>query len=171
MASVPAYYAVLSVSDSQQRVTNVELRVDATDGKAYVAAADDATRAASKVGLLLDAIFDVINSSLGGVGTKFTGVYTRILNGSWSAFTPDAEVFNSNKLNVSMTTTNAGMPAKVSFSIPQRNPAAYDMESNGLNLDLVDDPETANLVAQINDTVLSVYGTAVSVVEITVNDS
>lgn len=170
MADVPFYSAYVSVTDSAKRTTNVSLRVDATDGKAYVAAADTAARAATKVGLLLAAVIDVMNATLGGTGEVEHGVKSGFKNGSYAPFNPLSEIFNSNKLNIIYSTNNAGVPAQGGFSIPQRDPSEYVMESNGINVSLADGAAIEELVTQIEDTVLSVYGTAVTVLEITVND-
>jgi len=170
MADVPFYTAYVSAVDSADKSTHMEMRVDATDAKAYVAAADTAARAATKVGLLLIGMENLALWVIGGTGEVEHGVKSGFKNGSYVPFTVEAEAFRSNKLNVSYSTNNAGVPASGGFTIAIRNPAAYTLESNGVNLDLEDGGDTENLVTQIEDTVLSSYGTAVVVQEITVND-
>jgi len=167
MAEVPAYYATVSVGDSAKKITTVRLRVDATDGKAYVAAADKAARDATKVGLLQLALFSLMLSSQ----YYSFGLDTVMYNDAFAYPDPETNAFNSNKLNVSIKTSVGGLPRNLEFTIPQREPSSFEMESNGINVVLVDGGDVQDLCEQIVDTMLSSYGTAVtSVNEITVND-
>lgn len=167
MAEVPVYMAKVTVGDSKKKHSTVALRVDATDAKAWFAAADTAARAATKVGLLQAAVFSLMGSS-----QQYSfAVEGEMVNDAHVYPSAESNTFNSNKLLVSIKTTNAGVPRNLTFSIPQREPSSFLMESNGENVVLDDAGDVADLVTQILDTMLSSYGTAVTAVnEITVND-
>jgi hypothetical protein len=167
MAEVPVYTAKVTVGDSAKKFSTVGLRVDATDAKAWFAAADTAARAATKVGLLQAAIFNVMLSS-----QQYSfAVEGEMVNDAHVFPSLESNAFNSNKLNVSYRTTNAGLPRDLTFTIPQREPTSFEMESDGITVVLDDADEVADLVAQIIDTMVSSYGTAVTAVnKITLND-
>lgn len=169
MAEIPVYEAFVTVKDSAKKSSTVTLRVDATDGKAYVAAADAAARAATKVGLLLAAVEPFMLSE-GNLFDK--GVKSSFRNDAWTQPAADLEYLNSNKLNIAYQTLNGGLPERLGFSIPQRNTAAYSMETNGVNVNISTGAttEVENLIAQIADTLVSKFGTACNVLEITIND-
>jgi hypothetical protein len=167
MAEVPVYIAKVTVGDSKKRHSTVSLRVDATDAKAWFAAADTAARAATKVGLLQAAVFSLMASS-----QRYSfAVEGEMVNDAHVYPDPETNVFNSNKLNVSIKTTNAGLPSNLTFTIPQREPSSFEMESDGGSVVLADGGDVEDLVTQIIDTMLSSYGTAVTAVnKITLND-
>lgn len=166
MAEVPVYELFVTVGDSAKKFATVSLRVDATDGKAYVAAADKAARDITKVGILQLAIFSLTMSAQ----YYAFGLKSSFINDAFVYPAAETESFNSNKLNISYATLLGGLPRNLQFTIPQRNPSTYEMESNGINVVLADADDVAALVAAIADTMLSIYGTAATVSEITVND-
>lgn len=168
MATIPFYEAYVTVYDSAKKAGRVGLRVDATDGKAYVAASDDAARAATKVGLLLAAVTDLIIAA--GTAEYKHGVDSGFLNDTFAYPAPALKYYRSNKVRVDYSTTNNGLPATGSFSIPMRDPEELTMESNGINITLADGAAVAELVTQIADTLLSSYGTACVVQEASIND-
>jgi hypothetical protein len=167
MAEVPVYVAKVTVGDSAKKFSTVSLRVDATDAKAWFAAADTAARAATKVGLLQAAVFNLMLSS-----QQYSfAVEGEMVNDAHVFPSLESNAFNSNKLNVSIRTTNAGLPRDLTFTIPQREPTSFEMESDGVTVVLDDADEVADLVTQIIDTMLSSYATAVTAVnKITLND-
>ncbi len=170
MAEVAMYTAYVSVKDSANKLTSVECRVSDVDGKAYVAAADEAARALTKVGLLLIPIKALM---LTGTANYYeVGVKTGFRNDGFVRPAADSEIFNSNKLNIAYQTSIGGLPTNRDFTIPQRNTANYAMESNGTNV-VIGAGATAtitDLITQVADTLLSIFGTACNIVEITVND-
>lgn len=171
MAIVPTYHAFLRTADSQKRKTTVSLRVSSTDALEWVAAASGTARAATKVGLLLAAI-NALQLARGD-NTEAFGVSSEDVSDAFIYPTAAEQVYNSNKLNIVYQTTLGGLPQIRSFSIPARDPARTVMESNGVNVSLDDggaDTFVADLVTQIEDTLLSLFGTACAVQEITVND-
>lgn len=171
MADAPVYKAHLTIYDSAKKAGRVDLRVDATDGKAYVAAADTAARAATKVGLLLASVTAIIQNA-GGIVYEW-GLDAVFLQTTFAYPLPADQIWRSNKLKVDYATTNNGLPASGSFTIPARDPAEYTLESNGINVVIAGSPTTeiSDLLAQVVDTLVSSYGTVVTAVtEITVND-
>jgi len=168
MAEVAVYTAYVIVGDSAGKLGRVDLRVDATDGKAFVAAADTAARSASKVGLLLSAVSNLTLDNPNAI--KARGVDSQFVNDAFAYPALSLDAYISNKLNVSYQTTLGGLPRQNQFTIPMRDPAEYELESNGINVVLEDGADIEDLVTQIADTMLSLYGTACVVSEITVND-
>lgn len=166
MAEVMYYGAQLAVGDRAKKIAVWEMRVSEADGKAWIAAANTAGRDATDVGLLLDAVFDVVMSSQ----YQYKGVHAKAMNDAFVYPSGEAEAYNSNKINVSYSTFNAGLPRNLQVTIPQREASSYELESNGINIVLDDTDEIANLVTQLEATALSPYGTAISVTEMTVND-
>lgn len=167
MAEVATYYATVTVADQAEKFSTVRLRVDATDGKAYVAAADKAARDATKVGLLQLAVFSLMKSSQ----YYSFGLDSVMVNDAFVYPAITTDTFNSDKLNISYRTSVGGLPRNLDFSIPQREPTSFEFESNGVNVVLADGGDVEDLVTQIIDTMLSTYGTAVTAVnEVTVND-
>jgi len=173
MADVGLMKAYLVVQDSAQKKARVELRVGETDAKAYVAAADTAARDLTKVGLLIKAVenlqlpHDAPNIYKRGVDYGF-------LELPFAFPAPGAFIYGSNKMKVDFQTDNAGLPATGFFTIPAYDTEEIAMESNGINVVLSGLSVTAeitDLIAKVADTMLSSYGTAAAVVEITVNDS
>lgn len=170
MAEVSTFTAFVSVVDSAKKTTSVEMRVGSVDGKAYVAAADEAARDASKVGLLLDAVAILMLS--GGANYLAKGVKFENRNDAWIQPAGNAGVYNSNKLKVDYQTLIGGLPAIRFVTIPQRDPDTFTVESNGINVDIgaTATTEIENLIVQMADTMLGIDLQAVNVVEITVND-
>lgn len=171
MADIPVYEAHITIYDSAKKAARIGLRVDATDAKAYVAAADTAARLATKVGILLAAVGDMI-SSFAGIEYEH-GLDSKFLQSGFAYPLPSDQIWRSNKLKVDYATLNNGLPATGSFTIPARDPLEYTLESNGINVIIAGTPTTEvdNLIAAVIDTLVSSYGTAVSAVnEITVND-
>lgn len=172
MAEVAYFTAYTTIGDSAKKLTRVDMRVDSVDAKAYVAALDEAARALTKVGLLLGSIEEM------QLPVDAPAIYARGLDYgfrevpfAFPLFT--AGIYRSNKLKVDIATTNAGLPATNFFTIPAYDEAEITYESNGINVVLSGlgvTAEVTNLITQITDTWLSIYGTAGTVIEITVND-
>lgn len=170
MAIVEQFIASLQVGDSAEKFSSGSVRVGAVDARAYIAAADQTARDATKVGLLLDAFIDVTRAA-GTNGYKKWSLECNFINDSYAAPADDAGIYNSNKWKVTGQTTNNGLPAVDTFYLPQYLITGVVMESDGISADLTDEP-MANLVTQIVDTALSKYGTAfTSVISIQRNDS
>lgn len=167
MAEVMAYFAQLTLGDRAKKVTTWEMRVSAANAQAWFAAANQAARDATDAGSLLDAVFDVVGSSQ-YISKNVVG---KAMNDAYVWPTGEAEVYNSNKINVSYSTTLGGLPQNLQVTIPQRDPSSYELESNGINIVLTDGDEIELLVGELESTALSKYGTAIVVQEMTVNDS
>lgn len=148
---------VQSVDQTGQK-RSAAIRVAPADARLWFAAADHAARMATKVGLLLLALNDAQYSD----GTS--AIYEFYVEGhdiSDTVVLPDGdpEVFNSNGLKVSFSTTNAGIPAIDSIFIPQRD-AGLPLNSDGKSYDIEASP-FSNMSVQMLDTGLSKYGTAI----------
>lgn len=172
MAETGQYHAYTIIGDTAKKLARVSLRVDLTDAQAYVAAANEAARAATKVGLLLLAVENL--QLLGATNNIYgRGLDYGFLELPFAYPTTLENVYRSNKLKVDLATTNAGLPATNFFTIPAYDPAEITKESNGVNVVLSGpgvSPEISNLITQLADTWLSIYNTPGAVVEITIND-
>lgn len=170
MAIVEQFIASLQVGDSAGKFGSGSVRVSAVDARAYLAAADQTARDATKVGLLLDAMIDVTRAAATNTYKKWS-VECNFINDAFVYPAADAGVYISNKWKVTGATTNNGLPAVDTFYIPEYLVTGVEMESDGISADLDEEP-VANLVVQILDTALSKYGTAfTSVLSIQRNDS
>jgi hypothetical protein len=168
MAEVAVATAYVTVGDQTKSMGRVGIRVSEADGKAFLAAADTAARSATDVGVMLGAISNLFK---GNPNTnKSRGVDIEYVNDAFAfpAITSDSHL--GNKLNVFYSTTLGGLPRNLSFSIPMRDELEYEFESNGINVVLTDGADIAALVTALEATMLSLYGTAVVITEITVND-
>lgn len=171
MAEVEKFVASLQIGGSNGRLGSSSIRVGAADARSYVAAADAAARAATKVGLLLDSMIDVSIAQATNIWKKWN-VECEFINGSFAYAPKDGDVYKSQALKVSFQTTNAGIPAEDSTYLYFRR-TDYVMESDGVSvvIDGGDNPDIENYIAQLVDTGVSKYGTAITAVDsITVND-
>ena len=167
MAEVASYDAFATIGTVNKKLSTVSVKVSETDGKAFVAAADTAARSATKVGLLLNAIS---NLALGNPTSSYQrGVKAAYVNDAF-AYPTDEAAYASNKIVVNYDTTVAGLPRSNSFSIPCRDPGEYSLESDGIGIVQDDAASIADLVTQVEDTLLSTYLTAVTVTKVQVND-
>jgi len=161
MAIVEQFLASLQLGDSSKgSLASGTMRVSATDARAYIAAADQTARDATKVGLLLDSFIDVTRAA-GTQGYKKWSVESNFINDAFARPDKDDAIYNSNKWKVTYQTTNGGLPVIESMYIPQYLITGVVMDADGISADLEDEP-MANLEVQILDTGLSSYGTAIT---------
>jgi len=169
MADQMVYEAFTGVRDSANKYSEVAVRVSAADAQAYAAAANDGARLATDVGALLNSIEVLF---LGGdTAVEKRGVRVNAVNDAFTPVDPQSEIYNSNKLNVHYTSFVAGLNRGFLLTIPQRDPADYTVNTDGVTVvqGLADAIDT--FVAALSDTGLSLYGTAISpVMDIDVND-
>lgn len=170
MAIVEQFIASLQVGDSAKLFGSGSVRVSPTDARAYIAAADQTARDATKVGLLLDSFIDVSRAAASNFYKKYS-VESNFINDAFVYPATGDAIYKSNKWKVTGATTNAGLPAIDSFYIPEYLVTGVVMESDGISADLTDEP-ILNLTVQVIDTALSKYGTAfTSVLSVQRNDS
>lgn len=168
MAQVPVYRASVQGGGSNSKLGSASVRVNATDGKAYVAAADATARLATDVGVLIAATQNMMAIN-GTTGWSEYDLASEFVNDAFAFPDEDANLYRSNKFKVTYATTNGGLPVRESIYIPFRSTSS-DLESNGMNVNLADTIPAA-YVAALVATGISSYGTAItSVIEITVND-
>jgi len=169
MAETEQFIASIQVGDSANKFGSGSVRVDATDARAYIAAANAGARDATKVGLLLAAMLGM-SAADGTTGWKKKSVECNFISDAYAPTNVDG-LYNSNKWKVTGLTTNNGLPVSDSFYIPQYLVTGVVMESDGVSADLTD-PPASDLVTQVLDTAISKYGTAfTSVISIQRNDS
>jgi len=158
MAFVEKFIAGVQSVDQTNQKRSAAIRVSPADARLWFAAADHAARLATDVGLLLLSLNDAQYSD----GTS--SIYEFYVEGhdiSDTVTVPDGdpEVFNSNGIKVSFSTTNGGIPAIDSITIPQRD-AGLPLNSDQKTYDITQSP-FANMETQMVATGLSKYGTAI----------
>lgn len=170
MAIVERFIAGVQVWDSATLLGSFSQRVGAADARLYLAAANQAARDATDVGLLLITALDM-TATHGANHYKKWFLNADFINDAATPEPKDDQWYRSNSVKVTYVTTQGGIPVQESTHIPMRrddftlfgsNPVQIDFTSAGFAKDFADD-----LIA----TGLSSYGTAItSVVEMTLND-
>jgi hypothetical protein len=169
MADAIVPIAFTGVRDSANKYSEFAIRVGVADAQAYVAAANDAARLATDVGVLLNTVEILF---LGGdTAVEKRGVRYEAVNDGFTPVDPEAEIYNSNKLNVHYTAFVAGLNRGFIVTIPQRDPADYVVNTDGITVTQGLGDAIDNFVTAFSNTGLSLYGTAISpVMSIDVND-
>lgn len=171
MAIVERFLASLQIGGSNQKLGSISQYVGAVDARAYIAAANQAARDATKVGLLLDSIIDITIAEGTNIYKKW-GLECQFINDAFAYAPKDGDVYKSQALKVTYNTTNAGIPTIESVYIYFRR-TDYIMAPDGVNVLFTggDNVDVENYVTQLLDTGVSSYGTAITaIVSITVND-
>jgi len=171
MAIVEKFIASLQIGGSNQRLGSISQRVSAADARAYVAAADQTAREATKVGLLLDGILDITIAEATNIYKQYA-LTSEFVNDAFAYAPEDGDVYKSQALKVTYQTTNAGLPVTESTYVYFRR-TDYVMAPDGVSVVLTGGSNTdiENYITQLLDTGLSSYGTAITAVNsITVND-
>lgn len=172
MAIVEQFIASLQIGGSNGRLGSCSQRVGAVDARAYLAAADQTARDATKVGLLLDSLIDITLAKATNIYKKYA-IESNFINDAFGYAPKDGDVYKSQALKVTYNTTNAGIPVTESVYVYFRR-TDYIMASDGVNVVLGvggTNDDVNNYVTQMLDTGLSSYGTAITAVTaITVND-
>jgi len=140
----------------QPKISTWRHRVTAASAKAYFAAADDAARAASDVGVLMAAV-DALSE-----GTKLTyGVRLEIIDGSVAPPDTDAGVYPFDKFAVS---EKAGFD-HYQNTIPGRNMGGVFVESDGVSIVIGSgaQTQTSDFIDALETVGLGKNGSAVNV--------
>ena len=169
MAEVESYRVSAQIWDSAGKKGSFSSRIGATDAKAFVAAADTAARATTKVWLLAKA---ALQMSADGIDANhwITVEVSQQINNTLAEQAPQADHFyRTNKWRVECQTTNGGLPASDVLYIPVRG-THVAMELDGITAANTD-AFVIDLIAQVIDTALSKYNTPITAVtSVTVND-
>jgi len=171
MAIVEKFIASLQIGGSNQKLGSVSQRVSPTDARAYIAAADQTARDATKVGLLLDSMLDITIAAATNIYKKY-GVECSFVNDTFAFAPKDGDVYKSQALKVTYQTTNAGLPTVDTAYVYFRR-TDYVMDSDGVSIVISGGANVAieNYIAQLVDTGVSDFGTPITAVHsITVND-
>lgn len=152
MAIFDKYVASTAGVDGANRPWSVSVYVDATDAKSYFAAADKATRDATKVGLLLAAIDNMMDAG----ATKHL-IQLEELNDAIPV--PSEDVLRGNKIDIFYSAGGRNFD----FTIPCRKVDRYTQKENSIELELDTPAAMTGLITQIEDTLISVGGQAATV--------
>lgn len=171
MALVEVGRASFQLIDSANKESSGSFRVSPANARAYLAAADQAARDATAVGLLLARGLAITRGSEVANSYKlYASVGIDWVNDAAVKPSQAAAVYRSNKWKVTGRTTNNGVPAIDTVYVPEYLITGVDMESDGISADLTDQP-VADFVTSFVATALSKFGTAfTSVLSIQRND-
>lgn len=168
MAYVEKFIAGIVSGDSAKQKRAVAIRVSPADARLWFAAANHAARLATDVGLLLLSLNDAQESDGNDTINEFY-VTGSDINDAYAPPDKDSEIYNSNKIKLTYSTTNGGLPVTESIYITQRL-ATLVKSSDGKSYDLSQSP-FPNMETQMIATGLSSYGTAITgLVEAIPND-
>lgn len=167
MAYQARYIAGVQSGDRAKLKASAAVYVSQTDAQAWYAAADHTARMATDVGLLLLALNDAQESD----GTNAIYKFYVNMDDINDAYAPPAyttEVLNSNKIKLTYSTTNNGIPVTESIYIPQRTDLTKNSDGRSYNITV---SPFVNMNTQLVATGLSSYGTAITaIVEAIPND-
>ena len=172
MALVERGFASWQAIDSANKESSGSFYVTPANARSYLAAADQAARDATAVGLLLSRSMAISRvSEVANSYRVFADVGIRWINDAAVKPGTAAAVYRSNKWKVTGRTTNAGFPATDTVYIPEYLITGVDMESDGISAVLTDQP-VQDFVTSFVATALSRFNTAfTAVISIQRNDS
>lgn len=163
---VPIAYT--SVQDAKHKLGSFQSRVSLADAQAYCAAANDAARLATNVGILLAAVEVFFEG--GDTAVKTRGINFAVDNDAFLPVDIVDDIYNSNKITAHYSSTVLGINRSFVVTIPQRNPASYTASGGILTQGLAD--ATDDFVTALSNVGLSPYGTVISpVMVLDVNDN
>lgn len=157
MAWVEQFFLTVGIGDCRDKITPVEVRIDATEAQVWLAAVPGVIRDATEVGVLIQAIEGLTE------GTTFYEQVALRSTDDAAVFPADStKIYGFDKVGVQF---KAGLN-NYNFTIPARNDANFNVAPNGIDIAITGGDATAEvtaLVAAVNDTVLSKYGATVTV--------
>lgn len=159
MAYVEKFLASFQVGDSAKKLASGTMRVSPADARTYLAAANQGARDVTDVGVLLLAGQNITRAGIGNTVAK-QSIQADFVNDSFAFPAQGLAVYNSNRWKVTFSTTNNSLPATDSIYLPQYLVTDVEMESNGVNADLTEEP-IVSFVNAFVATGLSKFGTAV----------
>jgi len=160
MALVDLHYAKITFGDSQKKEFTVRFRVASADAAAYFGALTQILKDATDLGQLFLSFEDLAEGTFRGKGVELVTIDDAI---TFPA--PDDNVYGFDKLMVSYVAGGNSY----NLSIPTRDDDAYTVATDGITLILDDGALVEDFVTRFNGLVLSKYGTAGTVEEITVS--
>lgn len=159
MALVDLHYAKITFGDSQQKEFTVKWRISVTDASGYFSALTQILKDATELGQLFLSFEDLSAGTFRGKGVELVTIDDAI---GFPA--PDDNVYGFDKLLVSYVAGGNGYH----LSIPCRDDAAYSVATDGVTVILEDGAAVEDFVTRFAAVVLSKYGAAGTVTEITV---
>lgn len=160
MALVDYHFAKITLGDSRKKETTVRFRVTSTDAAAYFGALTQILKDGTELGQFFLSIEDLAAGTFRGKGVELVTIDDAI---GFPA--PDDNVYAFDKLLVSYTAGGNGY----NMSIPTRDDAVYSVATDGVTVILEDGAEVEDFVTRFATVVLSKYGVAGAVQEITVS--
>lgn len=159
MAFVEVFTGSVASGDITNSKRSASVRLVPAKARLWFAAADHAARLATDVGLLLQSLNDLQYSD-GGNEIFSYDVHHSDENGAYSQPVSPPEVYNKNRIRITVSTTNGGLPALDQIYVPQRDPSTYTTSSGGKTLDISASP-FPNIETQLMATGLSKFNTPI----------
>jgi hypothetical protein len=160
MALVDHHFAKITFGDSQSKEFTVRFRVASADAAAYFGAVTQILKDATDLGQMFLSFEDLSAGTFRGKGVELVTIDDAI---GFPA--PDDNQYGFDKLLVSY---GAG-GFNYNLSIPVRDDTVYSVGTDGITVILADGAEVEDFVTRFNGIVLSKYGVAGTVNEITVS--
>lgn len=146
MAIVGRFSIGVQVWDSATLLASVAIPVSETDYKAYAAAANQAARDATDAGILVIAALDM-TAAHGSTHYKKWFTSADYVNDAATPEPKDDQIYNTNQVGVTYTTTDNGVPVIETIYVPLRrddftlfgsNPVQVDFSGAGAAKDFAD---------------------------------
>lgn len=125
MAAVTRHYANLTLGDSASKRYNFRIRVNSTDGQAWLEAADPSARAATDIGVMFGKVM-----ALTALNLEKSSVTLEDTDDAFAFPAPDSNIYGFDKL---ATQLKAGLK-NYTLTIPGRDDAAYNVSPDGLTV-------------------------------------
>lgn len=150
MASIVRFFVSINMEDGLGRDCGSTFYINETDANAYTAAADDAARAATTVGVLVAKYAGLTLANLMGVsiGAEFLADPPPLASSIADT------VLRGNKLRISTSAGGRGGD----FSIPARNPANYTQDADSLIVSITTPTAMSQFVTAYQTVVENAFG-------------
>lgn len=159
MAIFNSWFATVTVKDGANRDSIISINVPAATAQAYLAAADDAARAASTVGALLTAAV----AATGGAEVKRSVSIESITD---PVTIPAEEVLRGNKVVLGVASGGANF----TMTLPCRDASKYTPKPDSIEIDIDANGPLKTFIGLYNAGAVSVRGSSVRVTKAYVND-
>lgn len=160
MAEVGGQLVYVSFKDAANRQTEWAARISEATAKTYVAAADDAARLLTNVGMMITKTAALSALTVIGYGVRYGFIDDAAVPPA-----PNSGLLRGNKAVFGFSGSGRGFVT----SIPGRDDAAITL-TNGTDIVLSDGADVAAWVSQFESTCLDINGNAVTVTYGEVND-
>lgn len=159
MATYSRWLASLTVVDGANRPSTIQFFVPEATAKLYAAAANEAARDATAIGLLFAALETVTAAAKSQRSVQFIDEYAPVT-------IPSESVLRGNKLVLGYQ----GGADMYRLTIPARDATAYTPKTDSIEVDFAAAGDLADMITLLESTAIAKNGASVNVVKAYVND-